>query len=82
VLRDPAPTAHVLNLADNGIELELGFWISDPEEGSQNVRSDISVAVLGEFRALGIEIPVPQRDVRLFQSKAENEPAGAGSHSG
>jgi small-conductance mechanosensitive channel len=82
VLRDPAPTAHVLSLADNGVELELGFWISDPEEGSQNVRSDISVAVLGEFRALGIEIPVPQRDVRLFQSKAENEPAGAGSHSG
>jgi small-conductance mechanosensitive channel len=70
----------VLNLADNGIELELGFWISDPEEGSQNVRSDISVAVLSEFRARGIEIPFPQRDVRLVQGKGANESASPGSH--
>jgi small-conductance mechanosensitive channel len=80
VLRDPAPTAHVLNLADNGIELELGYWISDPEDGSQNVRSDLSVAILDEFRARGIEIPFPQRDVRLVQGKSVNESASPGSH--
>jgi len=66
VRREPEPAAHVANLADNGVELELGFWISDPESGSLNVRSDISVALLQEFRARGIEIPFPRREVRLL----------------
>ena len=65
VLKDPEPTAQVMQMADNGVDLELGFWIDDPERGNQNVRSDISVAVLAAFRAKGIEIPYPQREVRL-----------------
>ncbi|MBC7802831.1 MAG: mechanosensitive ion channel [Candidatus Parcubacteria bacterium] len=67
VQKDPQPTAQVLKLADSGVELELGFWIKDPERGSQNVCSDLSVALLSEFRARNIEIPVPQREVRLVQ---------------
>jgi small-conductance mechanosensitive channel len=65
VLKEPEPTAQVLNLADSGVDLELGFWIKDPERGSQNVRSDVSLALLSEFRARGVEIPYPQREVRL-----------------
>jgi small-conductance mechanosensitive channel len=65
VLKTPEPTAQVLNLADSGVDLELGFWIEDPERGSQNVRSDVSLALLAAFRARGIEIPYPQREVRL-----------------
>jgi small-conductance mechanosensitive channel len=65
ILKAPEPTAQVLNLADSGVDLELGFWIEDPERGSQNVRSDVSLALLAEFRARRIEIPYPQREVRL-----------------
>jgi len=65
VLKNPEPTAQVLQLADSGVDLELGFWIEDPERGSQNVRSDLSVALLAAFKARGIEIPYPQREVRL-----------------
>jgi small-conductance mechanosensitive channel len=67
VLRAPPPLALVTNLADHGVELELGFWISDPEAGTQPVRSDLMLAVLREFRSRGIEIPYPQREVRLLQ---------------
>jgi small-conductance mechanosensitive channel len=66
VLKDPEPTTQVLQLADSGVDLELGFWIEDPERGSQSVRSDLSVALLTEFNARGIEIPYPQREVRLL----------------
>ena len=66
VLREPAPTAQVINLADSGVDLELGFWIRDPERGSQNVRSDLMLELLAEFRARDIEIPYPQREVRLI----------------
>jgi len=72
VLKDPAPAAQVLNLAESGIDLELGFWIRDPEGGSQNVRSDVLVTVLSEFQARGIEIPFPQRHVRVLQGNSGN----------
>jgi len=78
VLREPEPTAQVSLLADNGVELELGFWIEDPERGSLNVRSDISVDLLREFRARGIEIPVPQRDVRVVQGTSALGPGNIG----
>ena len=73
VLREPEPTAQVLSLADSGVELELGFWIKDPERGSQNVRSDVSVGLLSEFRARGIEIPFPQREVRLLHGNSPEQ---------
>ena len=65
VLKDPAPNALIVGLGDNGIDLEAGFWIEDPEKGRQNVCSDISLAILAEFGVRKIEIPFPQRDVRL-----------------
>ena len=70
VLRDPAPSVQVINLADNGIELELGVWLPDQDQGTADVRSDLNVAILNEFRAQGIEIPFPQRDVRLLERPA------------
>jgi small-conductance mechanosensitive channel len=66
VISSPEPVAQVVNLADSGVELELGFWIEDPERGSQNVRSDISIALLAALRQRGIEIPFPQREVRVL----------------
>jgi small-conductance mechanosensitive channel len=73
VLPDPEPTAHVLTLADNGIDLEIGFWIEDPERGSQNVRSDVSVAILAACKAGGIEIPYPRREVRLLSGEGHKD---------
>ncbi len=67
VLRDPEPRALVANLADSGVELELGFWIADPESGTLNVRSDISVSLLQEFHARGIEIPSLRHHIALLQ---------------
>ena len=66
VLADPPPRALVTAFADSGISLELGFWIEDPEEGTGSVRSEISVAIWQAFRERGIEIPYPQREVRLI----------------
>ncbi len=65
ILLDPPPQAFVLAFADSGINLELGFWIVDPQEGTQQIRSDINLALWRGFREAGIEIPFPQREVRL-----------------
>jgi small-conductance mechanosensitive channel len=74
VLRDPAPFAMLAGFGDNGLNLELGFWIGDPEEGTGSVRSDIALGLLAAFRERGVEIPFPQRDVRILSG---SEGAGA-----
>jgi small-conductance mechanosensitive channel len=66
VLPEPAPKALLLNFGDNGIDIEIGFWINDPEEGTGAVRSDINLAILKLCREKGIEIPYPQREVRIL----------------
>jgi small-conductance mechanosensitive channel len=66
VLADPAPKAFLVRFADSGVDLELGFWIEDPEAGVQGIKSDINLAIWHAFRREGIEIPYPQREVRLL----------------
>ena len=66
VLNDPAPKVLLTQFADSAINLELGFWIDDPEEGRGNVISDINIGIWRAFREQGIEIPFPQREVRLL----------------
>ena len=70
VIRDPAPVARLMSFGDSGIELELRFWIPDPQEGVNNVRSDVNREIWRLFKRHGIVIPVAQREVRLEMVKA------------
>ena len=63
---------YLARFADSGIDLELGFWIGDPESGQLNVRSELNLAIWRDFQREGIEIPYPRREVRLLPS-LENE---------
>ena len=65
VLKDPAPTTLLTAFGDNGINLELLAWIEDPERGKLNLNSDLNLALYKNFSANGIEIPFPQRDIRI-----------------
>jgi small-conductance mechanosensitive channel len=66
VLADPPAKAFLMAFADSGINLELCFWVDDPEAGTQQLRSDINLAIFRAFRTAGIEIPYPQREVRIL----------------
>jgi small-conductance mechanosensitive channel len=65
-LKDPAPAAVLTGFGADGIDLEVGLWISDPEQGRGNVQSDVAQAILERFRTAGVEIPYPQREVRVI----------------
>ncbi|MEK7877357.1 MAG: mechanosensitive ion channel domain-containing protein [Pseudomonadota bacterium] len=75
-LKDPAPGVLITAFADNGINLELGVWIKDPEQGKAKMRSDIYHVVWRDFQARGIEIPYPQREVRLLDDAGSRHRAG------
>jgi small-conductance mechanosensitive channel len=69
VLREPAPVSRLMHFSDSGIELELRFWISDPQEGVNNVRSEVNRAIWRLFKQHKITIPVAQREI-VVQSGA------------
>lgn len=75
VMQEPAPRVFLMGFGDNGIDLELGLWIKDPEEGQLSLRSEINLALLRVFREAGIEIPYPQRDVRIVGGISPEEVA-------
>jgi small-conductance mechanosensitive channel len=71
VIHSPSPpTALVTRFAENGIELELGVWIGDPEIGQGELRSTLHREILAAFRKHGIRIPFPQREVRVLDGSA------------
>ncbi|MDZ7813783.1 MAG: mechanosensitive ion channel [Ideonella sp.] len=63
VLTDPAPGVLLTSFAADGLELTIGFWIDDPENGQNNVRSQVNLAIWNHLKAHGIEVPYPQRVV-------------------
>lgn len=70
VIDDPPPKVFLTTFADSGINLELGVWITDPQNGTGNLRSDLNFAIWRAFRANGVEIPYPQREVRVIPPPA------------
>ncbi len=56
VSRTPAPQATLTSFTDKGFELEIGFWINDPENGRANVLSDVNRAIWKTVQA-GVAVP-------------------------
>lgn len=74
VVSTPAPIANVKALGESGIDIELMVWIGDPEQGRGNLRSDLLIEIAKAFHAHGINIPFPQREVRIVTPDRENLP--------
>ncbi len=66
ILADPAPGALIIAFADSGVNLELGFWVADPDQGLFGLRSDLYAEIWRRFKESGIEIPFPQREIRVL----------------
>lgn len=65
VLENPAPVCLLTGFGDSSVNLELRFWISDPANGVGNIKSVVLLKVWDTFKANGIEIPFPQRDLHI-----------------
>ncbi|MCR4347612.1 MAG: mechanosensitive ion channel [Sulfuricaulis sp.] len=66
VLKDPPASAFLLGYGDNGINLELRVWLSDPDIRGE-IRTELYKAMWTDFHAAGITFPFPQRDVYIKQ---------------
>jgi len=77
ILRDPEPVSRLLAFENYGIRLESRFWIRDPMNGVNNVRSDVNRRIWKLFKEAGIKIPVAQQEVRVLGPVGEHaDPRG------
>ncbi|QVM86037.1 mechanosensitive ion channel [Novosphingobium decolorationis] len=70
VLDAPPPTAWLESYGDSSVNFIIHCWITDPEEGIGNVRSEVLKTLWHKFQEEGIEIPFPQRDINLRTNEA------------
>jgi len=79
VLKDPAPGVGVTSLADSSVNIAIMPWTTVADFGAAG--GELNKAFLEVFREKGIEMPFPQREIRLLNSDAgtENATATAGT---
>lgn len=70
VLENPGPNTLLRGFGDSSVDLEIRFWINDPQNGRGNIISEILLNVWDSFREHKIEIPYPQRDLHLRSGDA------------
>jgi len=68
VLGDPEPVCLLMGFGDNGIDLELRVWITDPQRGVANVTSAVLLRIWKLFAKNGVNFPFPQRDLHIKSS--------------
>lgn len=61
----PPPQGLLLKFGQNGFELELAFWISDPENGRSNILSDVNRSLWLALKNRQILISPPQYEIKL-----------------
>lgn len=66
VLQEPAPVVGIVRLAEFNVAISINPWVSVTDYIAAG--NEINQAVLETFRTRGIDIPFPQREVRLLGS--------------
>jgi small conductance mechanosensitive channel len=68
VLKDPAPNVGITALGDSSITISAQPWVKVPDFGAAQL--ELFEAIVAQFRAQNIEIPFPQREIRLLNKSA------------
>jgi small-conductance mechanosensitive channel len=69
VLADPAPGVGLIRFAPEGYELELGFWINDPENGLGGVASEVNKKIYALVQSGQIRLATTSLDIRLLDAQ-------------
>jgi len=77
VLTSPGPEAFFMGFGDSALNFELRFWVMQ-ESNTVKVMSEVALEVMRLLAEAGIEIPFPQRDLRLRSVDAEAAAALSG----
>ena len=81
VVQSKPPSATLVRFGADGLDLQIGFWIADPENGTGGVKSNVNRAIWRTLQEHKVTVPFPQRELRIVGAQsglpaaAEAEPA-------
>lgn len=73
VLGHPVTNVLMIGFGESSVDFEIRVWITDPEDGISNIRSEVLKRLWVLFRDNGVEIPFPQHDLNLRDNDAFRE---------
>ena len=65
ILSNPPPKIFLNEFGDSSVNIEVKFWIRDPENGINNIKSEVNKNIWSLFKENNIEIPFPQQDIHF-----------------
>ncbi len=68
-LQYPEVECNLINFGEFDIKFLLTFWINDIVEGRQSAKSQVMLEIWQKFKENNIEIPLPQREVKVINTK-------------
>lgn len=71
-----APVCWLTEFGESSLNFKLRFWIADPRNGVTNVRGQVLMALWDSFKAAGISIPFPHREIILRRPVAVTAAGG------
>jgi small conductance mechanosensitive channel len=72
VLKELNPAIGVTTLGDSSVNIAIRPWVNVPDYGAAT--AEIYQAIVEQFRASNIEIPFPQREIRLLNAVETGKP--------
>lgn len=64
------PDCEIESFGDSGINMFVEFWILGIDDGKNRVGGDLNLIILETLKNNGIEIPFPQREVKIISQPA------------
>lgn len=60
------PDAEIKGFADSGVDILVEFWMDGVDDGPNRVGADLLLMIWDVLKQHGIEIPFPQREVKIL----------------
>lgn len=60
------PDAEIAGFGDSGIDILVEFWMEGIDDGKNRVGADLLHSIWRSIQANGMEIPFPQREIRIL----------------
>ncbi len=67
------PVCWITGFGDSSLDFILRFWILDPQNGLTNIKGKVLLAIWDAFKANGVGIPFPHREI-IMRTPVQLEP--------
>lgn len=67
------PDCEIDSFGENGVNMFVEFWITGIDDGKNRVGGDLLLIILETLKAHNIDIPLPQREVKVLNQETINK---------